>query len=202
MAPDNELEWLYVIGLLAIWIIRLPYALLVRKRKILVDCASIADSLLLGLSFGASHILPCCSLFSSLVDFADYHLPVPVRLGGVGMLALSLRLFQRAHSDLGLNWSISLQIGQAHSLVTHGVYRHIRHPMYASLWLWALAQAMLLQNWIAGFAMSAAMIPLVLYRVPREERMMRNYFGEDYRSYEGKTNRFIPRVLFKGVGRH
>ena len=35
-------------------------------------------------------------------------------------------------------------------LVTNGIYRRIRHPMYSAFWLWAIAQALLLPNWIAG----------------------------------------------------
>jgi protein-S-isoprenylcysteine O-methyltransferase Ste14 len=35
-------------------------------------------------------------------------------------------------------------------LVREGVYRSVRHPMYASERLWGIAQALLLQNWVAG----------------------------------------------------
>jgi protein-S-isoprenylcysteine O-methyltransferase Ste14 len=36
--------------------------------------------------------------------------------------------------------------------MTHGVYRLIRHPMYAAIWLLSLAQGLLLHNWLAGWA--------------------------------------------------
>jgi len=39
-----------------------------------------------------------------------------------------------------------------HRLVTAGVYRHIRHPMYAAIFLWCLAQGLLLPNWLAGWS--------------------------------------------------
>ena len=46
-----------------------------------------------------------------------------------------------AHADLGLNWSITLEMRKGHELIVHGVYRRIRHPMYAAIFLFAVAQA-------------------------------------------------------------
>ena len=70
----------------------------------------------------------------------------------------------------GENWSPDLEIREQHTLVTEGVYRHIRHPMYAAHWLWGLGQALLLQNWIAGPSTLVALLPMYLVRVPRRSR--------------------------------
>lgn len=88
---------------------------------------------------------------------------------------------------------MSLEIREGHSLVTQGVYRYTRHPMYAAHWLWGLAQPLLLQNWIAGFAMLVPSLPLYLYRVPREEQMLLEQFGEEYREYMDRTGWIVPR---------
>jgi protein-S-isoprenylcysteine O-methyltransferase Ste14 len=80
------------------------------------------------------------------------------------------------------------------TLITHGVYRTIRHPMYASGSLLSLAQALLLQNWVAGPAGVVAFLPLYFVRVPREEQMMLDHFGDDYRSYAAQTGRIVPRL--------
>ena len=62
--------------------------------------------------------------------FADYPLhPVPL-LTGTLLLAFGLWLFHRSHADLGANWSLTLELREKHQLVTHGVYRLVRHPMY------------------------------------------------------------------------
>jgi len=63
--------------------------------------------------------------------------------------------------------------------------------MYAAHWLWGIAQALLLQNWIAGLAFLASFIPLYLLLVPREEQMMLEYFGEEHRLYMNRTGRVI-----------
>jgi protein-S-isoprenylcysteine O-methyltransferase Ste14 len=96
--------------------------------------------------------------------------------------------------DLGQNWSPSLEIGEQQTLVTHGVYRRIRHPMYAAHWMWSIAQALLLHNWIAGPAGLVCFLPLYLMRVPREEQMMFDHFGAAYRAYITRTGRVIPRI--------
>jgi protein-S-isoprenylcysteine O-methyltransferase Ste14 len=90
-----------------------------------------------------------------------------------------------------------LEITTQHALVTEGVYRRIRHPMYASMWLWIVAQALLLQNWIVGVAGVVGLVPLYLIRVPREEQMMLDHFGEDYQAYVARTGRIVPRVRAK-----
>lgn len=53
--------------------------------------------------------------------------------------AVALWLLWRSHADLGRSWMGTLAIKEKHALVTQGVYRHIRHPMYAAHWLWGIA---------------------------------------------------------------
>ena len=102
-------------------------------------------------------------------------------------------LLWRSHAELGRNFSPTLQLVENHSLVTDGVFSRIRHPMYSAHLLWAIAQILLLQNWIAGPAFLVVQIPLYLRRIPAEERMMLGQFGEEYREYMGRTGRLFPR---------
>ena len=139
-------------------------------------------------------IIPLLYVLTSWLDFADYRLPTWAGWLGVAVFAASAWLLWRSHADLGLNWLPTLQIREGHALVTDGVFRHIRHPMYAAHWLWAIAQPLLLHNWIAGLSMAASMLPLYLVRVPQEERMMLDNFGEEYRLYMGRTGRVIPQL--------
>ncbi len=90
---------------------------------------------------------------------------------------------------------MTLEIRQTHELVTTGVYRHVRHPMYAAFFLWAIAQALLLPNWIAGPAGLVGFGTLFGLRVRREERMMEAAFGDAYRAYAARTWRVIPGVF-------
>ncbi len=138
--------------------------------------------------------LPLVYLATGWLSFADFRLPDWLGWLGATVFVAALWLLWRSHADLGRHWSMRLQIQEGHSLVTTGVYRYLRHPMYAAHWLWAIAQALLLHNWIAGPAFLVTFLPLYLRRVPREEQMMLDHFGEEYRQYVGRTGRLIPRL--------
>ena len=66
--------------------------------------------------------------------------------------------------------------------------------MYASQWLWVIAQPLLLQNWIAGFANLLVFIPFYLLRVRAEEKMMLDSFGTQYQEYMLKTGGVLPKL--------
>src|SRR5436190_7995947 len=107
--------------------------------------------------------------------------PSALRLmAGCLILALGLWLFHRSHADLGTNWSVTLEIRESHRLVTQGVYRRIRHPMYAALFLYGIGQALIVPNWIAGPAYASAMLLLFALRLGPEEQLMRDQFKGDY----------------------
>ena len=113
---------------------------------------------------------------------------------GLVVAAASLVMFHLTHEALGRNWSVSLQMRQDHKLITHGVYARIRHPMYTAFWLWALAQALLLPNWLAGFSGLIGFGTLYFLRVGPEEEMMIERFGEEYRAYMARTGRILPKL--------
>jgi protein-S-isoprenylcysteine O-methyltransferase Ste14 len=94
--------------------------------------------------------LPLVWIATPVLAFADYTLrPVPLLTGAV-CLTFGLWLFYRSHTDLGANWSITLEVREKHTLVTQGVYRRIRHPMYTALLLYSVGQALVLPNYVAG----------------------------------------------------
>ena len=163
-----------------------------RKTKALERKEGLAVWSLMGL-WGCAQIAALCYVFTHWLDFADYHLPTWTGWVGAAVFAAALWLLWRSHADLGRNWAPTLEIREGHSLVTRGVYHSIRHPMYAAHLLWGIAQAMLLQNWIAGVPALAVFVPLYLLRVPREEKLMLDHFGEEYRLYMNRTGRLMPR---------
>ncbi len=80
------------------------------------------------------------------------------------------------------------------TLVTRGIFAHIRHPMYASLL--ALAWAALLEapSW-PGTAIACGVTLLLLVMVFAEERECLDYFGAAYADYMRRTWRIIPGVF-------
>jgi protein-S-isoprenylcysteine O-methyltransferase Ste14 len=129
-----------------------------------------------------------------LFSFAEFPLLTAPLIAGVLCLAIGLWLFYRSHADLGKNWSVTLEVHEDHRLVTQGVYRRIRHPMYLALGLYSIGQALIIPNWVAGPANLVAFAILFAFRIRAEERMMIDRFGADYAAYSARTSRLIPGV--------
>jgi len=167
------------------------------KDKIALNRNSWKDRILLGFIFLGMQAVPLIYVFSSYLDFADYKInhTLSIILGWTGAFIFILAIFilWKSHSDLGLNFSPKLQLRKEHSLVTNGVFKKIRHPMYTAHFLWSIAQVLLLQNWVAGWSFLVTILPLYLARVKEEEKMMLDEFGDQYRSYMGKTGRLLPK---------
>ena len=66
--------------------------------------------------------------------------------------------------------------------------------MYSAFWLWAFAQALLLPNWVAGFSGLVGFGILFFGRVSREEGIMLETFGDQYREYMVRTYRVLPKI--------
>lgn len=194
--PGIVCQVVFLTGLIAAEAIRFPHRKRnqrERRQQLTSGHMSRLDVALDMLVFAAAEVLPLIYIFSPWLSFAGYTLPPWAGWLGAGLFACGLWLLWRAHRDLGRNWSPTIEVTQGQRLVTEGVYRHIRHPIYAAMWLFAIAQALLLQNWIAGPAALAAFLPLYLTRVPKEERMMLEHFGPEYRAYLERTGALLPR---------
>jgi protein-S-isoprenylcysteine O-methyltransferase Ste14 len=138
--------------------------------------------------------VPLLWIATPWLAFADYPLrPIPF-VAGIVCLAVGLWFFHRSHADLGTNWSVTLEVREAHQLVTHGIYRTVRHPMYAALFLYSVGQALAVPNWVAGPSYLVAFGLLFALRLGPEERMMREEFGADYDAYMARTKRLVPGV--------
>ena len=183
---------IFIAGFVAGSAIRYVHTRHLKKYKVAAQRKSRLDSFLIGLA-GVGMMVPLAYLPTDWLDFADYSQPAWVGWGGAAAFAAALWLLWKSHADLGENWSPLVQVSKKHTLVTSGVYARIRHPMYAAHWLWAIAQAMLLPNWIAGWSMLVFFTPLYFVRVTMEERFLLDRFGDEYRSYMKRTGRSVPR---------
>jgi protein-S-isoprenylcysteine O-methyltransferase Ste14 len=186
---------IWAAGLVAWFVIRWPYQRRARKIAVVSDSRSLGDRLVLAAAGVGLALVPLIYVATGFPASADY--PFRAWMGWVGavLLVLCLVMFHISHRQLGKNWSVTLEIRDRHQLVTDGLYRYVRHPMYSSFWLWAIAQAFLIANIVAGLAGIVGVGLLYFYRVGREEALMRETFGEAYDVYAARTGRVIPRVF-------
>jgi len=174
-------------------IIRAPHGQRSRGVKVMRSARGTLEIVLLTLAWLAFFV-PLVWVVAPVFAFASYPLrPLPLTAGAV-CLAVGLWLFAKSHSDLGTNWSITLEVREHHQLVTHGIYRTLRHPMYAALLIYSVGQALVVPNWIVGPSYGVVIVLLFALRLGPEERMMIEEFGKDYEAYRERTKRLLPGV--------
>ena len=126
-------------------------------------------------------------------DAFSFPLPDWLRWAGFGLGLFSVAFWTWAQIHLDTQWSAQLQLRQEHHLVTTGPYASIRHPLYSAMFGWAVALGLLTANWIF-VALAALSIAGTVARVPKEEQMMIEAFGEEYINYMKRTGRFFPKL--------
>lgn len=173
--------------------IRAPHGQRSRSMKVARSARGAVENVLLSLAM-LSFFVPLVWAFSRVFAFAEFELRLAPFSVGLACYALGLWLFQRSHADLGTNWSITLEVREQHTLVTHGVYSHLRHPMYTALLLFAAGQWLVVPNWIVAPSYFVALFLIVVFRIVPEERLMLDRFGDEYRAYAARSKRLIPGV--------
>jgi len=132
-------------------------------------------------------------LFSAgKIPWSYIRLPVEVRWIGCGLMVVIGILFWWTHLTLGSNYRSTMGLHERHTLVTHGPYRFVRHPTYVLFLFMPVILFLLSSNWIIGAASFTLFLILMIVRAPIEERELVNRFGDEYRSYMRRTNRFLP----------
>jgi protein-S-isoprenylcysteine O-methyltransferase Ste14 len=186
-----------IFALLAIgwYLIRYRHARRSRRTPILRSDRSTRENILLLISLTGLGLVPLTYIATGAPHFANYVLRSGQAWVGLFLSISALMIFYLTHKALGCYWSVSLDVRQGHLLVTDGIYSKVRHPMYSAFWLWALSQALLLPNWVAGFSGIVGFGLLYFGRVAREERMMLDAFGDRYRDYMTRTSRIIPPIF-------
>jgi len=173
--------------------IRAPHGQRSRSIKVVKSRKGTLETVLLSFMW-IVFFVPLVWIASPAFSFAEY----PLRSGplgaGIVCFAAGLWLFYRSHADLGKNWSITLEVRDGHQLITHGVYRRIRHPMYTALFLYAIGQSLVIPNWVVGPSCLLPLTILVACRVGAEERMMVQQFGDEYTTYVTRSKRLVPGI--------
>ncbi len=183
---------LHGLCMVAWWVIRRPFERKTKRNVLLRDAMDLREKAVLGVSFTGLGLIPFAYIATGFPASLDQAFSPARAVAGLLLFGAALGLFYATHKALGRNWSVTLAVRAEHSLVTGGVYRFVRHPMYTAFWMWAVAQALTLQNWVAGPAGIIGFGTLYLLRVAREEALMRETFGTAWDSYAARTPRIIP----------
>ncbi len=77
--------------------------------------------------------------------------------------------------------------------MTTGPYGRIRHPIYAAMLLWSVGLALFTAH-IFFVLLLMLVIIFMSSRVPKEEKIMIEHFGDEYIKYMEKTGRYLPKM--------
>jgi hypothetical protein len=151
--------------------------------------------------------VPLVVLWATLPWLAQRHLAGPlalpefarggglvggVRLGAAVVAVVCLVQTIRCWIRMGSDWRMEASRDNT-NLITDGLFRHIRHPIYAFSVLLMLSSAVILPS-LPMLAVAAVHVLLMNIKARNEERHMLQSHGEAYARYLARTGRFFPRL--------
>lgn len=139
-----------------------------------------------------------CGLLAWLIDprwmaWSSVTLPAGIRWAGVLVLSVASLMLVWTFVSLGRNLTDTVVTRQRHTLVLHGPYRWIRHPLYDSAALSVVAISAMTANWFF-LATGVVILGLLVTRTTIEEANLVARFGDGYRNYMNRTGRFVPKI--------
>lgn len=128
------------------------------------------------------------------LSWASLPLPLWMRWSGVGIALAGFALLQWAQNTLGKNWSDTPRMIKEQSLITSGPYHFVRHPIYTAFLLILGSTLLISANWLIGFAWIGMTVLEVASRIGFEEKLMLEYFGDQYHEYMKRTGKLLPKI--------
>ena len=126
--------------------------------------------------------------------WSSVDLPNALRWAGVGLGIPGGLLLVVTFRTLGKNLTDTVVTRAAHTLVTRGPYRWVRHPFYVATAWAVVANSLVTANWFLALT-GAIVFGLMVLRTSIEEEKLIERFGEDYKEYMKRTGRFLPRLF-------
>jgi protein-S-isoprenylcysteine O-methyltransferase Ste14 len=133
------------------------------------------------------------------MEWSALALPLWMRWAGLVLGIFSIWLNAWSHKTLsqklGADFDPALRLLKVPSLVTEGPYACMRHPIYLAFLLMQISALFLTSNWFIGFCGIAIILSVIAIRVPEEEKLLIEQFGEEYRTYRKNTGSLLPKLV-------
>ncbi len=127
------------------------------------------------------------------MSWSKLGLPEWARWLGVGTGILCVFGIHWLFSSIGSGITPTSATREEHKLVTNGIYRYIRHPLYSIGSSLFISFGMMADNWFIAILGILTFI-LMAIRTPKEEANLIEKFGDEYRKYMKHTGRFFPKL--------
>jgi protein-S-isoprenylcysteine O-methyltransferase Ste14 len=131
------------------------------------------------------------------MEWSALAVPAWARWTGLTLGLLSVALNAWSHKTLsqklGEDFDPVLRLLKVPALVKDGPYATMRHPSYLAFLMMQISVLLLTSNWLIGLSGLAIIVAVIAIRIPEEEKMLIEQFGDEYRTYMKKTGALLPR---------
>ena len=133
------------------------------------------------------NLLPGLAAYLTPIPWLD--LPV-LQLIGWLILTVSFFIVVVAQMQMGGAWRIGVDSNQRQQLITHGIFRYSRNPIFLGMLVMLVGLLLLLPT---AVTLTATVLGVVLIHVQvrLEEAFLTEKYGEDYRKYQMSVRRWI-----------
>ncbi|MFX0207127.1 MAG: methyltransferase family protein [Candidatus Hodarchaeota archaeon] len=114
-----------------------------------------------------------------------------INITGLLLFVIGIVIRRIGKRTLGKYYTYGLRTLQNHELITHGIYKHVRHPISLAMFMYGTGIPLIFTSFY-GFLIMLILIPLTLYRIRIEEKMLIEKFGDEYKEYMTRTKKIIP----------
>ncbi len=112
---------------------------------------------------------------------------------GLVLTALGVGISIWARVSLGANWSGAVTLKDDHELISKGIYRWIRHPIYTGILL-AMIGTALIRGYLRGWVGFLIVLAAFYFKARREESFLRQEFGDGFEEHAKRTGMFLPKL--------
>ena len=115
-------------------------------------------------------------------------------VGGLALLIIGLIIMIVSQATLWRNYSSTVVIREDHQLITHGIYRFTRNPIYLGGIMAVCIGIPMYTSSMYGFLTMLVLIPIILNRIRMEEKLLTEEFQDAFQKYKETTKKLIPFV--------
>lgn len=154
-----------------------------------------ADSFIVNHShtYTAAAILSACEFFTRFFFFPQINSNLIMFVGlSIVIVAQAIRTTAIATCGESFNHLIQTSKKDNHALITHGIYKYLRHPSYVGFFYWAIGTQLVLCNPLLVVIFAVASWMFFQQRIPYEEESLRHHFPDVYSNYAARTWIGIP----------
>ncbi|MFE9466821.1 methyltransferase family protein [Streptomyces virginiae] len=119
---------------------------------------------------------------------------VTVRGAGLLLTVAGMTFTLAAQTNMGASWRVGVDSGERTTLVTGGLFAHVRNPVFTAMVFTAVGLALMVPNWIAVLGLIALTAAVQLQVRVVEEPYLSTVHPDAYGAYTARTGRFLPGI--------